>query len=97
MTQQFAVLDPATGQYTKFDTAEAALDAGAQIAANFYLAQTHGRPFAVIEVAENGAETWAAPDGTPMMSPEQIAADAAARIRHLESFTNAGTIPVTNL
>ena len=97
MTRQFAVLNPTDGQYAKFDTPEQAVDAAVTIAVSFYISQTHGQPFAQINVAEDGTETWSAPDGTPMLSPAQHQAEMEARMRYLDSFVNAGVIPVTQL
>lgn len=96
-THQYAVLDPSTGIYTKLSSPEAALDAAATVAVDFFLRHTHGQPFAKIDVADDGTETWASLDGVPMLSPAQIAAEMESRIKHMQSFASAGVIPTTTL
>jgi hypothetical protein len=94
MTIKYAYIHPITREYLYADTPEALLNELAKFAAetyvNFYC---NGSPYTLVETQEDGSEKWYSPDGTPVLS----AADIEAQIKHLQSFQNAGVIPVTQL
>jgi hypothetical protein len=94
MTLKYAYINPTTGQYSYANTPEELLNALATQAATVYVNHyCNGSPYTLVETQEDGSEKWYAPDGTPVLS----AADIEAEIKHLESFKNAGVIPVTQL
>jgi hypothetical protein len=95
--KKYAYLNPNDGQYTMFATKEEVVTAAVVAAFEFFIAHTHGKPFAEIEVDEFGAETWMANDGSPIIPPAQILEEAERVKRHLESLFNAQQMPVTTL
>ena len=97
MKTEFALFNPASGDYVRTDSREAAVIAAAQIAADFYFSHAHGTPMVMIKTDDSGTETWTAPDGSTVMSPAEVAAQFEASERHRLSFENAGEIPVTTL
>lgn len=97
MTVKFGTLNPMNGQYTFTPTLDEAVAISARIASDFYLAQTHNQPVVKVEVDDSGVETWSALDGTSLLSPAQIEAQAAELAKHMEAFFDAQQMPVTNL
>lgn len=94
MAIKYAYIHPETRQYLYAETREALLDALANFAAKTYVEfHCNGQPYTVVETLEDGSEKWYAPDGTQVPS----AAEIEAQIKHLNSFENAGVIPVTTL
>ena len=60
MTIKYAILDPQNGGYVYVET-EAEIEAKkAEMAMNFYLSHTHNAPVSVVEINEEGQETWTA-------------------------------------
>lgn len=78
MTVKFAILDPTTGFYEFAQTAEERNLLLAKRVWATYIAQVHDVPYSVVTVNEDGSETWTAPNGAQIPSPEQIAAEIAA-------------------
>lgn len=95
--KKYAVFNPADGLYTQVDTIEEAVAKSAEIACAFFLEHTHNNPFSVVQIAENGDETWYLASGEMMDSPAQIQAKLEAQLRKAEAFVNAGVMPVTTL
>ena len=95
--KKFAVFNPADGSYTQVNTIEEAVTMAAQIACAFFMQQTNNAPFSVVEIDENGAETWRTASGEQIDSPAAIKARLEAEMRKIESFRNAGAIPVAML
>lgn len=58
MINKYAVLNPADGQYTKVDSQEEAKKLYVKFVMEFFNFHVHGTPITVIEVNENGDETW---------------------------------------
>lgn len=78
MTTKFSVINPMTGIYTDAATEQERDALLAKTAWEFFLAHTHNMPYSVVVVNEDGSETWSAPNGAPMLSPAELAAEAAA-------------------
>jgi hypothetical protein len=97
MTKQYAVLNPKDGSYQRFDTIDEVVKAAVDVAFAFYLDHTHNMPFADITVNEDGSETWHSLDGTELLSPAQIEAEAQKMAEHMQSFIDAQQLQVTNL
>jgi hypothetical protein len=74
MKTKFVVLNPLTGIYTDAAT-EAERDLLlAKFSWDFYMSQTHQKPYSSVIVHDDGSEVWSAPDGEVMLSPEQLRA-----------------------
>ena len=97
MKTEYAIFNPLTGLYERTNTYDDAVVIAAKIAADLYFSHTHQGPVAQITVTEQGTEIWKAPDGSPIVSPAEIAAQLEASERHRLSFKNAQEIPVTTL
>lgn len=95
--QKFAVYNPLDGSSVLFDTIEETVAAATDVAFAMYLNYVHDAPFSLVDIAEDGAETWSTPDGVVIDSPAQIKAKLEKQIRHMQAFENAGAIQVTTL
>lgn len=94
MALKYAYIHPTSREYLYADTPEALLDALAGFAAETYVNHyCNGSPYTLVETQDDGSEKWYAPDGTPVLS----AADIEAQIKKMDSFRNAGVVPVTQL
>lgn len=94
MAKKYAYIHPITREYLYTESPETLLDELARFAAETYVNHyCNGQPYTVVETLDDGSEKWSAPDGTPVLSPAEI----EAQIKHLNSFANAGVIPVTTL
>ena len=94
MALKYAYIHPSTREYLYAETPEELLNALAGFAAETYVSHyCNGQPYTLVETLEDGSEKWYAPDGTPVLT----AAELEAQIKHMNSFANAGVIPVTNL
>lgn len=94
MTIKYAYIHPITREYLYAETREALQDSLAQHAAETYVSHyCNGQPYTIIEVQEDGSEKWYAPTGEQVMT----AAELEAKMRQLQSFANAGEIPVSIL
>jgi len=97
MKTEFALFNPANGEYTRTNTKEEALVLLAQIAKDFYFSHSHGNPVVMVSTDDNGAEVWTAPDGSNVITDDEAEAQLKMLEKHTLSFANAGEIPVTNL
>ena len=95
--QKFAVLSPMTGDYTQFDTLELAVSQASQLAVEMFMQHVHNAPISVVNVAEDGSETWSSSYGMEGLSPEQVRAALDTRVKQMEAIINAGVIPTTAL
>lgn len=95
--QKFAVYNPLDGMYKLFDTIEETVVAATEVAFAMYSNYVHDAPFSVVDIADNGAETWSTPAGDIYDSPTQIKAKLERQIRQMQAFANAGAIQVTTL
>jgi hypothetical protein len=94
MALKYAYLHPTTREYLYADTPEALLNELAKHAAETYVTHyCNGSPYTLVETQDNGSEKWYAPNGDHVLSAVEI----ESQIKHLESFKNAGLIPVTKL
>lgn len=94
MALKYAYIHPTSREYLYADTPEALLNELAKHAAETYVNHyCNGSPYTLVETQDDGSEKWYAPDGTPVLS----AAEIEAQIKQMESFKNAGVIPVTQL
>ena len=99
MTEKYAVLNPYTGLYTRYDDLESCLDAMADQAVTVWLQHTHGAPYTVIAQYDDGSETWASPQGETLLSPEQLRSQIKDRIKRHSMIKNdgSGSLPITIL
>lgn len=94
MTIKYAYIHPYTREYLYTESKEELQNKLAKFAAQVY--QDHycnGAMFTIAETDEDGVEKWYSPTGEQVLTPKQI----QERIEHLQSFANAGEIPVTML
>jgi hypothetical protein len=94
MAIKYAYIHPYTREYLYTESKEELQDKLAEFAAQVY--QDHycnGAFYTIVETSEDGVEKWYAPSGEQVLTPKQI----QERIEHLQSFANAGEIPVTVL
>jgi hypothetical protein len=77
MTKKFVVANPMTGCYTDAATEQERDALMAKAAWELYLSHTHNAPYSVVTAKEDGSEVWKGCDGSPMLSPAQIAAAIA--------------------
>jgi hypothetical protein len=94
MALKYAYIHPTSREYLYANSPEELLNALATFAAQTYVDHyCNGSPYTLVDVQEDGSEKWYAPDGTPVLS----AADIEAKIKQMQSFQNAGVIPVMTL
>lgn len=74
MKQEYAVLNPATGQYVRVDSVEAVPQAIAQIAFEFYKWHTHNVLYTTVTVNDDGSETWGSSSDTPQPTLQELLA-----------------------
>jgi hypothetical protein len=94
MAIKYAYIHPTTREYLFVESREALIAILAELAAQTYIDHyCNGMAYTIVETAEDGAEKWYAPTGEQVMTPVEI----EARIRHMQSFINAGEIPMSIL
>jgi hypothetical protein len=94
MTIKYAYLHPQTREYLYAETREALQNALAHHASQTYINfYCNGQPYTIVEVQEDGSEKWYAPTGEQVMT----AVELEAQMQQLQSFANAGEIPVSIL
>lgn len=96
MTRKFSVFDPATGKHTQVTSVEELKALIAQTALDFFNLHTHNRPYNIIDVGDDGSETWLSPDGEVVLSPDQLVAQMEADIENRIRFSK-DLISVTKL
>ena len=67
--KKYAVLNPANGQYTFFDTQEEAVDDFFKTMVNFSFPYFHNVQYSVVNILENGDQEWTTPTGTAIENP----------------------------
>ena len=94
MSIKYAYCHPDTREYVYVDTREELINILAKHAAEIYHSHyCNGEPYTIVEVQEDGFEKWYAPTGEQRMT----AAELEMQIKHMQSFENAGQIPVSML
>lgn len=68
-TQVFKVFNPNTGEYTNCATREECLQKLGRVAYDFFLSHTHGNPYSVVTINDDGSETWETAKGEKLMAP----------------------------
>lgn len=87
--KKYSVLNPTTGLYQDAETLDECLDLVSETSYNLLLNYTHNQPYSVVEIHDDGSETWRNPAGEEILSPAQIKANIKGR--------GTGTIPQTTL
>ena len=87
--KKYSVLNPTNGSYQDAETLDECLNLVSEIAYNLLLNYTHNQPYSVVEIHDDGSETWRNPAGEEILSPAQIKANIKGR--------GTGTIPRTTL
>jgi hypothetical protein len=59
----YAIFNPAVGLYERVEGVDERNKKFIQVMHDFYLQHGHAQPFSIIEVNEDGAETWRTPQG----------------------------------
>jgi hypothetical protein len=72
MTKLFKIFNPLTGNYASAANEQERDALLAQTAWQLFLAHTHSTPFSIVEIQEDGSESWTAPDGSAIPSPESF-------------------------
>jgi len=72
MINKYAVLNPLYGQYTKVDSEEEAKKLYVKFVMEFFNSHVHGTPITLIEVNENGDETWKSLDNGTELPNEYL-------------------------
>ena len=72
MTVQFAVLDPITGEHSRVETEEDAVNLFVERVMALALPFWSNTPYMRVETNEDGVEQWAAPDGTALKNSEAM-------------------------
>ena len=81
MQTKYKILNPMTGQYDTFDTFDdCANELGAR-AWEFYLLHTHYNPYTVVEVNDDGSETWRNPTSDELRDPDAVIDDVIEEIK----------------
>jgi hypothetical protein len=92
MTVKYAYINPQTREYEYTESREELINVLAAMAAEMYCSHyCNGEPYSIVEVDESGAEKWYTPTGEQRMTHTEL----EAHIKYLNSFRNAGEIPVT--
>jgi hypothetical protein len=68
----YKVFDPYNGLYSDASTLEDLKKILAEKAWEAFLKITNNNPYTIVEVDEQGNETWKTMKGEPMISPEEI-------------------------
>jgi hypothetical protein len=58
----YKILDPNNGSYETGNTEEEANTKAKEIAWNFYVSQTHGKPISKVTITDEGYEVWTGTD-----------------------------------
>jgi hypothetical protein len=58
----YKILNPSNGLYETCDTEEEANTKAKEIAWNFYVSQTHGKPISRVTITDEGYEVWTGTD-----------------------------------
>lgn len=58
MTQEYALLDPRTGTYTRYNNLTELRAALTDLALELLLAHTHNSPYSIVTINPDGTETW---------------------------------------
>jgi len=85
--KKYTVLNPMTGLYQDAETIDECLNLVSQTAYNLLLNHTHEQPYSIVEINDDGSETWRNPAGEEILSPAQIKAN----------IKGLGIIPQTTL
>jgi hypothetical protein len=56
--QQIALLNPMVGHYEYFDDKDSAKQRFSELMLEFFLSHTHQEPFSMVEIDEDGIQTW---------------------------------------
>ena len=97
MQQVYAVLNPMDGQYKKHNSLEEAVAYAGELAVSFFLSHTHDQPLSVVDVNDDGSETWSSAYGQAGLSPEQVIEQLKNYVTQAMAAHNAGTIQTTTL
>ena len=72
MQKIYKILNPATGEYEPAATLDECTTKLSDIVWKFYLGYAHQQPYSIVEVHDDGSETWRNPAGDEIASPEEI-------------------------
>lgn len=94
MTIKYAYINNDTREYMYANSKEELKEALATQAAKVYSSHyCNGEPYTIVEVLEDGSEKWYTPTGEQRLTATEI----EAQIKQMDSFANAGEIPVAML
>lgn len=82
MTQKiYAVFNGDTGEYTRVNTIDECLDKVVQNAYLMLMHYTHDSPYSVVQINDDGTETWYSASGEEILSPTQIKDSIKLRVK----------------
>jgi hypothetical protein len=92
MTIKYAYCHPETREYLYVETREELQNVLANNAAQIYVSHyCNGEPYTIVETDDNGMEKWYTPTGEQRMTAQDI----EMNIKSIQSFRDAGQIPVS--
>ena len=92
MQTKYKILNPVTGQYDTFDTFDACADELGIRAWEFYLLHTHHNPYTVVEINDDGSETWRNPTGDELHDPNAVLDDVIEEIKAFKENPESRTL-----
>ena len=69
MQTKYAVYDPSENKYFYFETKDEAIKYFWKAMFNFSYCYFHNTPFSVVEINDDGSESWKSADGSDMENP----------------------------
>lgn len=97
MQTKYKILNPLTGQYDTFDTFDACADELGIRAWEFYLLHTHHNPYTVVEVNDDGSETWRNPTGEELHDPNAVLDDVIEEIKAYKENPQDRTLGIDSM
>jgi hypothetical protein len=77
----YKVLNISNGEYIDCNTEVETIRKIAQLAVDRWFEYTQGQPYSIVEINEDGLETWRNPEGQEIKSPAVLMAEVEALIK----------------
>lgn len=72
MTTVYKILNPLNGEYVTANSADECFSFMADIALNLLTNYTHGAPYSVVDINEDGTQIWRNPQGDEIADPIKV-------------------------
>jgi hypothetical protein len=79
--KKYKVFNPEEGQYYEHFTLEKCHKEVFQGMWNMYIKHTHGHPYVVVTINEDGSERWASPSGEDLTEFQQLSQAIEQRVK----------------